>query len=141
MDTTRCEWLAQTTNIGARINESTTGLHGPDGLKGLHPGRPRLGRDKVHQQQHRHSVELLPSWVGNERCNVITQSTQRITIMENETTRKFPRTFTEAFPNSLENGAAIEIHVHECSIAEKLIRVISLIGLIVVALDCLVWRA
>jgi len=56
--------------------------------------------------------------------------------MANETTRKFPRTFTEAFPNSLENGAAIEIHVHECSTAD----VISLIGLIVVAMDCLVWR-
>jgi predicted metal-dependent phosphotriesterase family hydrolase len=61
--------------------------------------------------------------------------------MENETTRKFPRTFTEAFPNSLENGAAIEIHVQHCSMAEKLIRVISLLGLIVVAMDCLVWRA
>jgi hypothetical protein len=65
----------------------------------------------------------------------------RSEIMANETTRKFPRTFTEAFPNSLENGAAIEIHVHECSTAEKIIRVISLVGLIVVALDCLVWRA
>jgi hypothetical protein len=67
-------------------------------------------------------------------------ATTRKTIMENETTRKFPRTFTEAFPNSLENGAAIEIHVQQCSTAEKIIRVISLIGLIVVALDCLVWR-
>ena len=67
-------------------------------------------------------------------------ATTRKTIMSNNTTRKFPRTFTEAFPNSLENGAAIEIHVHECSTAEKIIRVISLIGLIVVALDCLVWR-
>jgi len=61
--------------------------------------------------------------------------------MANETTRKFPRTFTEAFPNSIENGAALEIHVHHWSMAEKLIRVISLIGLIVVAMDCLVWRA
>lgn len=67
-------------------------------------------------------------------------ATTRKTMMENETTRKFPRTFTEAFPNSLENGAAIEIHVQHCSTAEKIIRVISLIGLIVVAMDCLVWR-
>jgi hypothetical protein len=65
----------------------------------------------------------------------------RSKTMANETTRKFPRTFTEAFPHTLENGAAIEIHVHQCSTAEKLIRVISLIGLIVVAMDCLVWRA
>ena len=61
-------------------------------------------------------------------------------MMENETTRKFPRTFTEAFPNSLENGAAIEIHVQQCSTAEKIIRIISLIALVVVSLDCLVWR-
>jgi predicted metal-dependent phosphotriesterase family hydrolase len=61
--------------------------------------------------------------------------------MQNETTRKFPRTFTEAFPNSIENGAAIEIHVQHWSLADKVIRVISLIGLIVVAMDCLVWRA
>ena len=60
--------------------------------------------------------------------------------MANETTRKFPRTFTEAFPNSLENGAAIEIHVNHWSLADKVIRVIGLVGLIVVALDCLVWR-
>jgi hypothetical protein len=61
--------------------------------------------------------------------------------MANETTRKFPRTFNEAFPHSLENGAAIEIHVNHWSLADKVIRVISLIGLIVVAMDCLVWRA
>ena len=67
-------------------------------------------------------------------------ATTRKTIMENETTRKFPRTFTEAFPNSLENGAAIEIHVQQCSTAEKIIRIISLIALVVVSLDCLVWR-
>jgi hypothetical protein len=60
--------------------------------------------------------------------------------MANETTRKYPRTFTEAFPNSIENGAAIEIHVQHWSLADKVIRVISLIGLIVVAMDCLVWR-
>ena len=67
-------------------------------------------------------------------------ATTRKMKMQNETTRKFPRTFTEAFPNSLENGAAIEIHVQHCSTAEKIIRVISLLALIVVALDCLVWR-
>jgi len=53
---------------------------------------------------------------------------------------KFPRTFTEAFPNSLENGACIEIHVVRLSLAEKVIRVVSLIALIVIALDCFIWR-
>ena len=58
--------------------------------------------------------------------------------MRNRT--KFPRTFTEAFPNSLENGACIEIHVAQLTIADKVVRVVSLIGLIVLALDCFIWR-
>jgi len=53
---------------------------------------------------------------------------------------KFPRTFTEAFPNSLENGACIEIHVAQLTIADKIVRVVSLIALIVLALDCFIWR-
>jgi hypothetical protein len=53
---------------------------------------------------------------------------------------KFPRTFTEAFPNSLENGACIEIHVAQLTIADKVARVVSLIALIVIALDCFIWR-
>ena len=53
---------------------------------------------------------------------------------------KFPRTFTEAFPNSLENGACIEIHVAQVTIGDKVARVVSLIALIVIALDCFIWR-
>ena len=53
---------------------------------------------------------------------------------------KFPRTFNEAFPNSLENGACIEIHVARLTLANKVARVVSLIGLIVLALDCFIWR-
>jgi len=53
---------------------------------------------------------------------------------------KFPRTFTEAFPNSLENGACIEIHVAQLTLADKVVRVVSLIALIVLALDCFIWR-
>jgi hypothetical protein len=53
---------------------------------------------------------------------------------------KFPRTFTEAFPNSLENGACIEIHVARLTIGDKVARVVSLVALIVVALDCFIWR-
>jgi|TARA_R110000868_G_scaffold280568_1_gene540764 hypothetical protein len=53
---------------------------------------------------------------------------------------KFPRTFNEAFPNSLENGACIEIHVAQLTLADKVVRVVSLIGLIVLALDCFIWR-
>jgi len=53
---------------------------------------------------------------------------------------KFPRTFNEAFPNSMENGACIEIHVAQLTLADKVVRVLSLIGLIVLALDCFIWR-
>lgn len=53
---------------------------------------------------------------------------------------KFPRTFTEAFPNSMENGACIEIHVAQLTIGDKVARVVSLIALIVIALDCFIWR-
>lgn len=58
--------------------------------------------------------------------------------MRNRT--KFPRTFTEAFPNSMENGACIEIHVARLTLADKVARVVSLIGFIVLALDLLIWR-
>ena len=58
--------------------------------------------------------------------------------MRNRT--KFPRTFTEAFPNSMENGACIEIHVAQLTLADKVARVVSLIALIVIALDCFIWR-
>lgn len=58
--------------------------------------------------------------------------------MRNRT--KFPRTFNEAFPNSMENGACIEIHVARLTLADKVARVVSLIGLIVLALDCFIWR-
>jgi len=53
---------------------------------------------------------------------------------------KFPRTFNEAFPNSMENGACIEIHVARLTLADKVARVVSLIGFIVLALDLLIWR-
>ena len=53
---------------------------------------------------------------------------------------KFPRTFNEAFPNSMENGACIESHVAQLTLADKVVRVVSLIGLIVLALDCFIWR-
>jgi hypothetical protein len=54
-----------------RTHESKTSLYGPDDIKGIHPSRPRLGRQQVHQQQHRHPLELLSVGVGNAGCNVI----------------------------------------------------------------------
>lgn len=59
--------------------------------------------------------------------------------MDNNT-RKFPRTINDAFPKTMEYGASIEIHCVRLSVADLCIRVIGLVALIVVALDCLVWR-
>ena len=53
---------------------------------------------------------------------------------------KHPRTMNEAFPHTMEYGAAIEIHVAHHTLAEKVIRVLALVGFIVLALDFLVWR-
>jgi hypothetical protein len=46
----------------------------------------------------------------------------------------------EAFPKTVEYGASIEIHVAQLSTAEKIIRALSLVALIVLALDCFFWR-
>ena len=61
--------------------------------------------------------------------------------MIDNNTRKYPRTINEAFPKTVEYGSTIEIHCVRLSTADLCIRVIALIGLIVIALDCLVWRA
>ena len=53
---------------------------------------------------------------------------------------KHPRTMNEAFNKTVEYGAAIEIHVAQHSIGDKIIRVLALIGAIVLALDIFVWR-
>ena len=53
---------------------------------------------------------------------------------------KYPRTMNEAFPRTVEYGAAIEIHEPQLSTGDKIIRVLALIGFIVLALDLLVWR-
>jgi hypothetical protein len=46
----------------------------------------------------------------------------------------------EAFHKTVEYGAAIEIHVAQHSAGDKVIRVLALVALIVLALDCFVWR-
>ena len=53
---------------------------------------------------------------------------------------KFPRTMQEAFPDSMESGACIEIHVARLTLADKVVRVVSLLALIVISLDCFIWR-
>jgi hypothetical protein len=54
---------------------------------------------------------------------------------------RYPRTLNEAFPKTPEYGAAIEIQVPRLSTADRVIRVVALVGLIVLMLDLFLWRA
>ena len=53
---------------------------------------------------------------------------------------KYPRTMNEAFPKTVEYGAAIEIHVSQHSTGDKVIRALALVALIVLCLDIFIWR-
>jgi len=53
---------------------------------------------------------------------------------------KYPRTMNEAFPRTVEYSAAIEIHVAQHSIGDKVIRVLALVALVVIGLDIFIWR-
>ena len=53
---------------------------------------------------------------------------------------KYPRTLQEAFPKTVEYGAAIEIHVAQHSTGDKVIRALALVALIVLCLDIFIWR-
>jgi hypothetical protein len=53
---------------------------------------------------------------------------------------KYPRTMNEAFPKTVEYSAAIEIHVAQHSIGDKVIRVLALVALVVLGLDIFIWR-
>jgi hypothetical protein len=53
---------------------------------------------------------------------------------------KYPRTMNEAFPKTVEYGAAIEIHVAQHSTGDKVIRVLALVALVVLCLDIFIWR-
>ena len=75
---------------------------------------------------------------GGKSSPAIETTTQ--TINQPRTMMKYPRTSNEAFPKTVEYGAAIEIHVAQHSTGDKIIRVLALIGAIVLALDVFVWR-
>jgi hypothetical protein len=75
---------------------------------------------------------------GGKSSPAIETTTQ--TINQRMKKMKYPRTMNEAFHKTVEYGAAIEIHVAHHTLAEKVIRVLALVGFIVLALDILVWR-
>jgi len=53
--------------------------------------------------------------------------------------KRTPRTINDAFPNTVEYGASIEIPFTDP--ADRVIRVIALVGMIVLLLDLFIWRA
>lgn len=56
------------------------------------------------------------------------------------TERKYPRTMQEAFPNTVEYGAAIEKPYKGMKPVDKVMIAVSVVALIVVALDLFFWR-
>jgi hypothetical protein len=55
------------------------------------------------------------------------------------TFRKYPRTLNEAFPNTMEYGASIEKPYYGLPLVDKVIITVSVLALVVVALDVFFW--
>ena len=69
------------------------------------------------------------------------QSTQMTNPQLRMTKMKHPRTMNEAFPHTVEYGAAIEIHEPRMAITDKIIMVLAVCAVVVLVLDLFVWRA
>lgn len=54
---------------------------------------------------------------------------------------KHPRTMNEAFHNTVEYGASIEICQPRIATTDKIIMALAVCALVVLALDLFVWRA
>ena len=54
---------------------------------------------------------------------------------------KYHRTLNEAFPNTMENGAAIIKFYHKPNTLEIAMTVVSIVGFVVLLLDLFFWRA
>ena len=76
---------------------------------------------------------------GGDKSLPAAQTTTQ-TINQRMNKMKHPRTMNEAFPKTVEYGAAIEIHVAQHSIGDKVIRVLALVALVVICLDIFIWR-
>lgn len=55
------------------------------------------------------------------------------------TERKYPRTINEAFPNTMEYGAAIEKPYKGLKLVDKVMIAVSVAALVIVALDVFFW--
>ena len=54
---------------------------------------------------------------------------------------KYSRTMNEAFPRTVEYGAAIEIHEPRMATTDKIIMVLAVCAVVVLVLDLFIWRA
>ena len=54
---------------------------------------------------------------------------------------KYYRTLNEAFPNTMENGAALTNFYHKPNTLEIAMTVVSIVGFVVLLLDLFFWRA
>ena len=54
---------------------------------------------------------------------------------------KYHRTLNEAFPNTMENGAAITKFYYKPNTLEIAMTVVSIVGFVVLLLDLFFWRA
>jgi len=76
---------------------------------------------------------------GGGKFSPANQTTTQ-TINQRMKKMKYPRTMNEAFPHTVEYGAAIEIHAVRHTTGDKVIRVLALVALIVLCLDIFIWR-
>jgi hypothetical protein len=77
---------------------------------------------------------------GGGKSSPATETTT-LTINQPRTMMKHPRTLNEAFPHTVEYGAAIEIHVAHISITDKIIMALAVCAVVVLVLDLFIWRA
>lgn len=95
---------------------------------------------KFHTQHKTLCTQTTTMKNGGGGKSLPTTRTTTLTINQPRTMMKHPRTMNEAFHKTVEYGAAIEIHVAQHSTADKIIRVLALVALIVLCLDVFVWR-
>lgn len=67
-------------------------------------------------------------------------TTKDLSMYPSIDTKRTPRTLNEAFPHTMEAGACIEIQVPQLTAADRVIRVLALVSVIVIALDLFFWR-
>jgi len=77
---------------------------------------------------------------GGGKFSPANQTTTQ-TINQRMKKMKYSRTMNEAFPRTVEYGAAIEIHEPRMATTDKIIMVLAVCAVVVLVLDLFIWRA